>query len=238
FTLSSLFIQLPLSLILALVLNSKRLRGTLFFRFAFFSPVLVAGVFIAIIFGLIFNHEYGLLNHLIRMRWVMAPLEFLGVPALLESFGVSISSMDWLRDEKLVLSAIVITGVWRWTGFNMIYFLAGLQSVRQELYEAASIDGAGWWHSFVHVTVPGLRPIIVFVVVMTTIGSVQLFDLPYILLGGGGPNDAGLTVVMYLYRTGFQYMRLGYAATIGWALFALVFVLALIQMKSLSRTEE
>jgi ABC-type sugar transport system permease subunit len=237
FALSTLFIQLPLALLLALVLNSRRVRGTLFFRFAFFSPVLIAGVFIAIIFGLVYNHEYGLLNHILHTRWVMGPLDLLGVPTLLTGFGISFENLDWLRDEELVMSAIVITGVWRWTGFNMIYFLAGLQSVRQELYEAAAIDGAGWWHSFRHVTLPGLRPIIVFVVVMSTIGSVQLFDLPYILLGGGGPNDAGLTVVMYLYRTGFQYMRLGYAATIGWAVFAMVFIVALIQMKTLTRQD-
>jgi ABC-type sugar transport system permease subunit len=237
FALSSLFIQLPLSLLLAIVLNSKRVRGTLFFRFAFFSPVLVAGVFIAIIFTLVFNHEYGLLNHVIHTKWVMSILNVLGVPSLLSLFGISLGDLDWLRDEKLVMTAIVITGVWRWTGFNMIYFLAGLQSIRQELYEAAAIDGAGPWAAFRHVTLPGLRPILIFVVVMSTIGSVQLFDLPYILLGGGGPNDAGLTVVMYLYRTGFQYMRLGYAATIGWAVFALVFVVALIQMKILTRSD-
>ncbi len=217
FLAGSLLLQLPLALVLALALNSPRIRGTIFFRFAFFSPVLIAGVFIAIIFGLIFDHEYGLLNHILR------------------SLGVDTTPLNWIRNENLVMPAIVLAGVWRWAGFNMIYFLAGLQGIRQELYEAAAVDGASWWQSFLHVTLPGLKPVLVFVVVMSTIGSIQLFDIPYILLGGAGPNDAGLTVVMYLYRTGFQYTRLGYAATIGWAIFAIIFALSMVQMRILSR---
>lgn len=221
FTVGTLILQLPLALVLAIALNSPRVKGKLFFRFAFFSPVLVAGVFIGIIFGLIFNTDYGLLNQTLR------------------SFGVDTSDLRWLQREDLVMPALILTGVWRWTGFNMIYFLAGLQSIRQELYEAAAVDGAGPWHSFLHVTLPGLRPITLFVLVMSIMGSLQLFDLPYILLfgqgGGGGPNDAGLTVVMYLYRAGFQYLRLGYAAAIGWALFLIIFIVSMLQMKFLGR---
>lgn len=220
FTLGSVFLQIPLALLLALILNSPQLRGRIFFRFAFFSPVLIAGVFIAIIFGLIFNHEYGFIN------------------IILNSLGVDTSNLKWLQREDLVMPALILTGVWRWTGFNMVYFLAGLQSIRQELYEAAALDGAGTWDSFWHVTLPGLRPILVFVLVMSVMGSLQLFDLPYILLEGAGPNDSGLTVTMYLYREGFQYMRLGYAAAIGWALFALIFVVSMLQMKTLGRPVE
>ncbi|MFQ5808323.1 MAG: carbohydrate ABC transporter permease, partial [Armatimonadota bacterium] len=176
FLAGSLFLQLPLSLGLALILNARIIRAKSAFRFAWFSPVLVAGVFIAIIFGLIFDHEYGLLNY------------------LLGAVGLDSLKHNWIRDERFVMPAIIMAGVWRWAGFNMIYFLAGLQSIRQELYEAASIDGASPWQSFLHVTLPGMWPIIIFVIVMSTIGSLQLFDLPYILLGGGGPNDSGLTI--------------------------------------------
>jgi len=220
FSLGTLFLQLPLALALAIALNSPRLRLKTFFRFAFFSPVLVAGVFIAIIFSLVFNHEYGLLNH------------------ILASFGIPTAGLRWLQDDRLVMPAIILTGVWRWTGFNMVYFLAGLQSIRQELYEAAAIDGAGSWQQFLHVTLPGLRPMLVFVLVMSLMGSLQLFDLPYILLTGAGPNNSGLTAVMYLYQQGFQFGRLGYAAAIGWTLFAIVFVISMLQIRFLGKPVE
>ena len=220
FTVGTLVLQLPLALLLAIVLNSPRIRAKVFFRFAFFSPVLIAGVFIAIIFGLVFNHDYGMIN------------------TVLSSLGVDVTELKWLQKEELVLPALILTSVWRWTGFNMIYFLAGLQAVRQELYEAAALDGAGAWSSFLHVTLPGLRPTAVFVGVTSVLGSLQLFDLPYILLRGAGPNDAGLTTVMYLYRMGFQYMRLGYAAAIGWALFAAIFAVSITQIRFLGRSAE
>jgi ABC-type sugar transport system permease subunit len=217
FLAGSVFVQLPISLGLALILNARIIKAKSAFRFAWFSPVLIAGVFIAIIFGLIFDNEYGLLNY------------------LLGAAGLGALKHNWIRDQHWVMPAIIMAGVWRWAGFNMIYFLAGLQSIRQELYEAASIDGANRWQLFLHITLPGMWPIIVFVVVMSTIGSLQLFDLPYILLGGGGPNDSGLTIVMYMYRSGFQYMRLGYAAAIGWVIFAIVFVVSMLQMRFLAR---
>lgn len=219
-TVGTLILQLPLALLLAVVLNGAAVRGKVFFRFAFFSPVLVAGVFIAIVFGLVFNHEYGMLN------------------TVLASLGMDTTDLKWLQREELVIPALILTGVWRWTGYNMIYFLAGLQAIRQELYEAAALDGAGPWQSFVHVTWPGLRPVTLFVGVMSVLGSLQIFDLPYILLRGAGPNDAGLTTVMYLYRMGFQYMRLGYAAAIGWALFLIIFLVSVGQMRAMGRPIE
>jgi ABC-type sugar transport system permease subunit len=236
FTLGTLFLQLPLALALAIALNSKALRLRTFFRFAFFSPVLVAGVFIAIIFGLVFNNEYGLLNYLLRSLGLEQPLLH-----GLQRFGWLKDATDlrWLQREELVMPALILTGVWRWTGFNMIYFLAGLQSIREELYEAAVLDGANKWNSFVHITLPGLRPIILFVLIVSLSGSLQIFEIPYILLSSGtGPNNSGLTVVMYLYQRGFQYSQLGYAAAIGWALFVIIFAFSVAQMKFLGRTEE
>ena len=186
FALGTLTIQLPLALLLAILLNSKFVRGKNFLRLAFFTPVLVAGVFIAIIFNLIYDQRSGLINN-----------EFI-------LFGKEIS---WLSEEKYVMPAVILTGVSQWTGFNMIYFLAGLQGIRQELYEAAAVDGANWWQSFIHITLPSLRPVIAFVVVVSMIGSLQLFDLPFILTDGGEPADAGSTIVMYLYKNGFQLRR-------------------------------
>ncbi len=212
FALGTLTIQLPLALLLAILLNSKFVKGKNILRLAFFAPVLVAGVFVAIIFNLVYDQRSGLVNN-----------EFV-------LFGKEIG---WLSEEKYVMPAVILTGVWQWTGFNMIYFLAGLQGIRQELYEAAAVDGANWWQTFIHVTLPSLRPVIAFVVVVSMIGSLQLFDLPFILTNGGEPADSGTTIVMYLYKNGFQFMRLGYASAIGWALFFIIAVISIIQLKLL-----
>ena len=212
FALGTLLLQLPIALFLAILLNAKFVKGKNFLRLAFFTPVLVAGVFVAIIFNLIYDQRAGLINN-----------EFL-------LFGKEIG---WLSNPRYVMLAVILTGVWQWAGFNMIFFLAGLQGIRQELYEAAAVDGANWWQSFIHITLPSLRPVIAFVVVVSMIGSFQLFDLPYILTNGGEPADAGTTIVMYLYKNGFQFMRLGYAATIGWVLFIIIAIISIAQLKLL-----
>ncbi len=217
FALGTLILQLPLALLLAILLNSKVVKGRNILRLAFFVPVLVAGVFIAIIFNLIFDQRAGLINN-----------EFL-------IFGKEIG---WLSESKYVMPAVILTGVWQWAGFNMIFFLAGLQGIRQELYEAAAVDGANWWQSFIHITLPSLRPVIAFVFVVSMIGSFQLFDLPFILTNGGEPADAGSTIVMYLYKNGFQFMRLGYAATIGWVLFIIIAIISIAQLKLLGIFQE
>ena len=212
FAAGTLTLQLPIALLLAILLNSKFVRGKNVLRLAFFAPVLVAGVFVAIIFNLVYDQRAGLVNN-----------EFL----------VLGKEIGWLNEENYVMPAVILTGVWQWAGFNMIYFLAGLQGIRQELYEAAAVDGANWWQAFLHVTLPSLRPVIAFVFVVSMIGSLQLFDLPYILTNGGEPADAGSTIVMYLYKNGFQFMRLGYAATIGWVLFFIIAVISIVQLKLL-----
>ena len=206
FALGSLLLQLPVALALALLLSNARLKGRNLFRLSFFSPVLISGVFIAVIFYLLYDRRYGLVNKVLG------------------------SEIQWLQDPDLVMPALVLAGVWRWAGFNMVYFLAGLQSIRQELYEAAAVDGAGPWQSFVHVTIPALKPVIAFVVITSMIGSFQLFDLPYVLTEGG-PGNASMTMVMYLYKHGFEFINLGYAATIGWALAVIIGVISIIQVR-------
>jgi len=130
------------------------------------------------------------------------------------------------------MPALIMVALWLYTGFNMVYFLAALQAVDGELYEAATIDGAGRWAQFRHVTLPGIRPVLIFVVVLSTIGSFQLFELAFLLLGNSsGPDQAGLTIVMYLYQNGFLGGDLGYAAAIGWTLALMVLLLALVQLR-------
>ena len=206
FAAGSLLLQLPVALALALLLSNARLKGRNLFRLSFFSPMLISGVFIAVIFYLLYDRRYGLVNRVLGFE------------------------IQWLQDPDLVMPALVLAGVWRWAGFNMVYFLAGLQSIRQELYEAAAVDGAGPWQSFVHVTIPALKPVIAFVVITSMIGSFQLFDLPYVLTEGG-PGNASMTMVMYLYKHGFEFINLGYAATIGWALAVIIGVISIIQVR-------
>jgi len=218
FTLGSLCVQLPLSLGLALLLNRPELKGRSLFRLIFFAPSLVGLVFVGIIFSLIFEKRTGLLNVALHAVIPQFPLEF-----------------PWL--QNYVMPALIIAALWLYVGFNMIYFLAALQNVPGELMEAAGIDGAGPWDRFVHVTLPHIMPVAGFVVLLSILGSFQLFELPFVLLGGAGPENRGLTLVMYLYTTGFVTGDLGYASAIGWVL-ALILASVTILQRTISRKGE
>jgi ABC-type sugar transport system permease subunit len=199
FTLGSVLIQLPLSLMLAMALNRPGLRGRAFFRVALFSPVLVGVVFVGMIFAVLLDKRTGLINQ-----------------ALHATIGFDLD-FPWL--ESYIMPSLIIATTWQYVGFNMVYFLAALQNVSQELNEAALLDGAGPFSRFRHVVVPAILPVGTFVVLLSIVGSFQLFELPYILLNGtGGPENRGLTLVMYLYQTGFQTGDLGYASAIGWVM--------------------
>jgi len=131
-----------------------------------------------------------------------------------------------------VMPALVLTALWMYTGLHMIYLLAALQAVEREQYEAAQVDGANSLQQFWAVTVPGIRPVLIYVLIMSTIGSFQLFELPYIMLNNTpGPNNSGLTIVMYLYQTGFVTGDLGYASAVGWTLAAAVLIISLVQLR-------
>jgi ABC-type sugar transport system permease subunit len=187
--------------------------GRNFFRFSFFSPHLVGMVFVAVLFGVIFSPGFGLLNKV--LHWLI---------------NLDLDT-KWLSNKRLVMPALVGTSLWMYVGFNMIYFLAALQAVDKDLYDAAKVDGANAWSQFRHVTLPGIKPVAVFVVVLSTIGSFQLFELPYLMLGNGpGPDQAGLTIVMYLYQNGFITGDLGYASAIGWTLALCVLIVSMVQM--------
>jgi ABC-type sugar transport system permease subunit len=212
FTLGSVFIQLPCALALAMFLNRPKLRGRAIFRSIFFSPSLVGLVFVAMIFSTLLEKRTGLLNVFLH-RVIGFDLDF-----------------PWL--QQYVMASLILAGCWLYIGFNMVYFLAALQNVSRDLIEAAIVDGANAWHQFIHVTIPAIRPVASFVVLLSIIGSFQLFELPYVLLNQtAGPNNQGLTVVMYLYQTGFQTGDLGYASAIGWVLAILLGCIALLQRK-------
>ena len=212
----SLFLQLPLALGLALLLDSDRGRARRWFRLILFSPNLVGQIFVGILFGVLFTPRYGLINRALQS---------------LVGWGLN---EQWLNTPELVMPAIVITGLWLWTGFNMVYFLAALQSVDRTLIEAARIDGAGPLRVFWHVTLPAIRHVIVFVTVTSMIGSYQLFELPLALMpqtDGKGPDNAGLTVVLYLYEQAFSAGDLGLGSAVGWIVAALLLGLSALQLR-------
>lgn len=212
----SVFLQLPLALGLALLLNQPWLRGREWLRLAFFSPNLLGQVFVGVLFSVLFVPQFGLVNRVLH--------------ALVPAFSLD---TEWLTNPAWVMPALVLTSLWMYVGFNMVYFLAALQAVDRDLYEAAMVDGANGWQQFWAVTLPGIRPVAVFVLVTATIGSFQLFELPYIMLGnGGGPDNAGLTIVSYLYMNGFMTGDLGYASAVGWTLALGLLVVSLLQMRA------
>lgn len=205
----SVFILSPLALLLALALNTKWLKLKGLFRIAFFVPVITSEVVIAVMFTLVFDQDYGLLNAMFR--------------------SVGLSPIPWLRSPAWAMPSIILLGIWIWLGLNALYFLAGLQNIDQEYYEAAAIDGANRYQLFRYITVPLLKPVILFVVIQAIVGSYQLFTQPWVLTGGG-PQDATLTVTMYLYLQAFRFFNMGYASAIGYALVVIILTLSLIQL--------
>lgn len=223
FALASVCLQLPLSMGLAVLLNqgNSRLKG--FFRLILFSPNLVGQVFVGILFSVLFTPRYGLINRTAQS---------------LVNWGLE---ERWLSNPDLVMPAIILTSLWLWVGFNMIYFLAALQAVDKSLEEAARIDGANAWQVFWYVTLPSMRHVIAFVVITCLIGSYQLFELPVALLNtsnGFGPNNSGLTVITYLNDVAFRSGDLGLGAAVGWVVAVIIFTISLLQIKWSRAAEE
>jgi ABC-type sugar transport system permease subunit len=222
YTVLYLSLYIPLSLGLALLLNSRRVRFRNVFRFAFFSTHLVGQVFVAVMFYLLLSPRQGLVN-----RAIGAAVPWVG------------SEIYWRNDPMLAMPAMVLASLWMSVGYAMIYFLAALQAVDQDLYDAAHVDGAGRASRFWHVTLPGIRPVMIFVLLVGTIGSLQLFELPYVFFDPpSGPGMRALTIVMYLYQQGFETGNIGYAAAIGWVLAAIIFLVSLAQLRIARATRE
>lgn len=217
FTLGSVFIQLPLSLGLALLLNRENLRGRTAYRVIFFAPSLVGIIFVAMMFSLILEKRTGLLNRVLHAA-VGWDLDF-----------------PWLFDYSM--PALILAALWMFVGFNMVYFLAALQNVRKDLIEAAIIDGAGPIARFRHVVIPAITPVASFVTLLSIVGSFQLFELPWVMIRGEQHDVRSLTLVVYLYNRGFEIGDLGYASAVGWVLAAILMLMAALQ-RLVSRTAE
>lgn len=203
--------MLLLALGLAFLLN-QNLHGRMFYRVAYFIPNVTSLVAIAIIFSSIFGNQFGLLNALLQ--------------------GLGVDRIEWLNDPWGIKIAIATMVVWRWLGYNAIIYLAGLQAIPEDLYEAARLDGATQWNVFKDITVPLLRPVILFTVVTSTIGGMQLFTEAQVLVGNsGGPGREGLTMVLYLYEQAFVQNQFGYGAAIGWGLFVVIVLFSILNWK-------
>lgn len=190
------------------VLANQRLPLIGVFRTIFFVPVVLSLVVTGLMWRFIFDEQVGLLNY---------GLGLLGLPP-----------HAWLGDVNLALPAIIVVSVWINMGYYMTIFLAGLQDIPREYYEAATLDGANSWQAFWRITLPMLRPTTLFVLVVTLIGSFQVFDQIWVMTKGG-PADATQVTVIYIYKQAFQYLSLGYASAIAFALFLVIFVVSLIQ---------
>lgn len=207
---SALVLQWPLSLILAVVLNSKMLRGRRILSPVYFIPVLTSTVVVAIVFVLFLDQRYGLFQ---------IPLVALGLEPI-----------NWLGSRELSKFSVIILLIWRWTGYNMVLFLSSLQSIPEELYEAAWVDGANARQGFWHITLPMLRPAIAYIMILGIIGGWQIFNEPYILTDGG-PADSSLSVAQFLFRMSIENLRMGYGSAIGMVLFVVVFAISMVQMR-------
>jgi ABC-type sugar transport system permease subunit len=217
FTLGSLITQMPAAFIMAYILNgiAKRFRGVL--RASFYVPVLINAVAVALMFNTLFNRQFGAIN------WVMGMLH---LP----------NNIDWLNNSTYSVLIMVLVSFWQWTGYHIVFFLASLQAIDPTIYEVAKLDGASRTRTLFQITVPLMRPAMAFTFVTSAIGSLQLFELPFLLFPNAsyGPGGSAKTLVAYIYDWGFaQHFQLGFAAAAGWVVFFIILVISLLQLKFL-----
>lgn len=216
-----IFIQVPimifLATILANILSSPSLKLSHIHRFAIFAPIVVGEAVYAVIFRLVFNENVGPIN---KILWNM------GLP-----------EVQWITDSLGATILISIALTWRWTGYNTIIILAGLQNLSQEVHEASDLDGANTIQKFVYVTLPQLKAVILFCLVLSTIGTLQLFTEPT-LLTKGGPGMSTTTISMYMYKEGFKLFNFGYASAIAYSIVIIALVASWIQFKILGKDHD
>jgi multiple sugar transport system permease protein len=208
FTLFTVPASVALGLLIALLLN-RQIHGRAIFRTLFYLPVVTPLVVSGLIWKWVLNGDFGLLNYYIGK--------------------IGISPQLWLSDPSLAMPSVIVMSTWATVGFTMLVYLAGLQAIPQEYYEAAAVDGAGQWRQFRHVTVPLLAPTTFFIFVYLIISTFQVFDQIFVMTSGG-PLRATTTVVYYIWQAGFQNFTMGYASAMAYALFAIIFVFTIIQV--------
>jgi multiple sugar transport system permease protein len=214
FVLGSVPATMAIALGLALLLNTK-IRGLGLFRTAYYLPVITPLVIAAIIWKWVYNGDFGVLNfYLLQLNIIDEPIQ-------------------WLGDRTWAMPAVIVMNIWKGVGFNMVVYLAGLQAIPAEYYEAAEVDGAGPLQQFRRITLPLVAPTTFFLLVINTIGSMKAFDQIFVMTQGGppGPGGATTTVVYYIYTTAFKFFRMGYASALAYTLFLLMFVVSFAQFR-------
>ena len=203
-------LSIAMSLAAALLLDSKLARFKGFLRTAYFAPVVTTLVAVAVIWRYLLHTKYGLVN------WMLG--------------GIGVGPIDWLGDPRWSMPAIVLFAVWKNFGYNMIIILAGLQTIPEELHDAARVDGATAWQRLRHITLPGLAPVLLVVSILTMAGYFQLFAEPYVMTQGG-PAESTVSILYFMYEQGFKWWNLGFASAVAFVLFAIMFALTLLQLR-------
>jgi ABC-type sugar transport system permease subunit len=207
--------QLIIALVLALILNEKFIKGRHFFRAVFYLPNIVTPVTIGVLADLMFDWQTGFVNKLLMaLHIIKQPVYWFGHPFL----------------AQLIVGGVIC---WQYFGYNMLIFIAGLQSIDSELYEAAEIDGAGKFQTAIRISLPLLKPVMMFTIITSIIGGIQIFDIP--MMVGNAVGNATQTLIVYLYKAGFVNFDYGYAAAIAYATFVIIIILTLISLKVSNR---
>lgn len=209
YTIGTIPINMALSLWVAFILN-KKIIGKKFLRTAFFAPVIISPVAAALIWRWLYDPNFGLINYCIA--------------------ALGFAPINWLNEPTAAMFALIIVGVWKTFGVNMILFSAGLQGIPESYYEAAELDGAGRWDKFWKITVPLLSPTTFFIMIMSMISSFQVFDIVYVLTSGG-PLGSTKVLVFYVYEYAFKFFEMGYSSAISYFLFAVLFLLTMLQIR-------
>ncbi|MDE5939901.1 MAG: sugar ABC transporter permease [Lachnospiraceae bacterium] len=223
----NIILQLGLAFLLTVIFSDikYKIRGLSVFRALFYLPNLIAATSVAFLFKTLLDWKYGSFNQLLLM------------------LGITKEQVNWLGSTGTAPYVISVIGAWMWFGNSFIMLMAGVQGISTDYFEAAAIDGAGRWKVFAKITIPLLRPIMLYVFVTSLIGGLQLFDLPF-LMNGVAPNTAGepsgclQTAVMYLYKFGFETHQVGYASAIAYTLFFIILIVSIIQFKTLGREDD
>lgn len=209
YTFGTIPLNMVFSLMIAYILN-KKIAGKKLLRTLFFAPVIISPVAAAVVWRWLYDPNFGIFNY------------FIGL------FGVN--PINWLNEPTAAMAALIIMGVWKTFGYNMVLFSAGLSGIPDNYYEAALIDGAGWWAKFWHITIPMLAPTTFFILIMSIISSFQVFDIVYVLTSGG-PLGSTKVLVFHIYEYAFKFFEMGYASAMSYSLFLILFILTLIQVK-------
>jgi len=216
-TLIFLLIHIPLQIAVALLLAemlNQQIRFRAFFRAAYFLPVVISGVVVTIVWQQLYGFDMGLINRILT--------------------GLGLSRVGWLTDPNIAMPSIALMATWKNVGLYVVLFLVGLQGVPEHFYEAADIDGASHWQKFIYITLPAIKPTIFMVVVLSTLGGFSLFIEPYIMTGGG-PMNSTISAMLYIYKQGFTFYHMGYAASLGFFFAAIIMLVVVIQKKLIDR---